>query len=87
MHAVSYVNRSVSTVLASAVEENKRKYLSAAELRHASFTPFVVSVDGSLGHGALMFLQCLADCLSSAWGKSYGHTLMWIKVRLALAVV
>ena len=38
--AASYVNRSVSTVLASAEEEKKRKYLSAAELRHASFTPF-----------------------------------------------
>ena len=34
-----------------------------------------------------MFLQRLADCLSSAWGKSYGHMLMWIKVRLAFAVV
>ena len=83
--AASYVNRSVSTVLASAEEE---KYLSAAELRHASFTPFVVSVDGALGHGALMFLQRLADCLSSAWGKSYGHVLlMCIKVRLAFAMV
>ena len=39
--AASYVNRSVSTVLASAEEEKKRKCLSAAELRHASFTPFV----------------------------------------------
>ena len=85
--ATSYVNHSVSTVLASAEEEKKRKYLSAAELRHASFTPFVVSVDGALGHGALMFLQRLADRLSSAWGKSYGHVLMWIKVRLAFAVV
>ena len=85
--AASYVNRSVSAVLASAEEEKKRKYLSAAELRHASFTPFVVSVDGALGHGALMFLQRLADRLSSAWGKSYGHVLMWIKVRLAFAVV
>ena len=55
--AASYVNRSVSTILASAEEEKKRKYLSAAELHHASFTPFVVSVDGALGHGALMFLH------------------------------
>ena len=43
--AASYVNRSVSAVLATAEEEKKRKYLSAAELHHASFTPFVVSVD------------------------------------------
>ena len=57
--AASYVNRSVSAVLASAEEEKKRKYLSAAELRHASFTPFVVSVDGALGHGALVFCSAL----------------------------
>ena len=36
----------VSTVLVSAEVEKKRKYLFIAELRHASFTPFVVSVDG-----------------------------------------
>ena len=49
--ASSYVNCSVSTVLASAEEEKKRKYLPAAELHHASFTPFVVSVDGHLVMG------------------------------------
>jgi len=85
--AASYVNRSVSAVLATAEEEKKRKYLSAAELRHASFTPFVISADGALGHEALMFLQCLAERLSCGWGKSYGHVLMWICVRLAFAVI
>ena len=42
------------------------------------FTIFVVSGDGALGPKALMFLQCLSDWLSGAWGKSYGHVLMWI---------
>jgi len=36
--AASYVNHSVSAVLATAEEEKKHKYLSAAELCHASFT-------------------------------------------------
>ena len=85
--AASYVNRSVSAVLASAEEEKKWKYLSTAELHHASFTLFVVSVDRALGHGALIFLQRLADRLSSAWGKSYGHVLMCIKVHLASSIV
>ena len=48
--ASSYVNHSVAAVLASAEEEKKRKYLSAAESRRSSFTPFIVSVDGALGH-------------------------------------
>ena len=41
--AASYVDHPVSTVLATAEEEKKRKYLPAAQLRHASFTPFIVS--------------------------------------------
>ena len=82
--AVSYVSDPVYAALAFAKE--KCKYLSAAKLHHASFTPFILSVDGALGHEALMFLQHLADQLSGAWGKSYGHVPMWIKVHLAIAV-
>ena len=47
--AASYVGRSVDAVLASAEQEKKQKYLLAAETRHASFSPFVVSVDRALG--------------------------------------
>ena len=54
--AASYVNHSVSTVLASAEEEKKWKYLSAAELRHASFTPFVVSRWGTWSWGFNVFV-------------------------------
>ena len=36
---------------------------------------------------AQLLLQRLADHLSSAWGKSYGYMLMWIKVHLAFSVV
>ena len=67
--AASYVGQSVSAVLSSDKEEKKRKYLSATELHHASFTCFVVSVDGALGHEALMLIKCLADRMSSGWGK------------------
>jgi len=83
----AYVNRSVSAVLTPAEEEKNHKYLSAAELCHASFTSFVVSVDGTLGHKALMLLQHLAERLSCGWSKSYGHVLMWIRVHLAFAVI
>ena len=40
------------TVLCSAEQEKKIKYSAAVEERRASFTPFVVSVDGVLGHDA-----------------------------------
>ena len=39
----------MSAVLSTAKEEKKCKYLSAAELCHASLTPFAVSVDEYLG--------------------------------------
>ena len=51
----TYVDHPVSAILATA-EEKKTKYLPAAQPCHASFTPFVVSIDGALGHEALMFL-------------------------------
>ena len=73
----------MDAVLASAEQEKKRKYLSAAETRHASFTPFVVSVDGALGCEASMFLKRLADKLSEKWGKSYVHVLTWLKMKLS----
>ena len=57
--AAFYVDHPVSTVLATAEEEEKRKYLPATQLCHASFTPFIVSIDGALGYEALMFLQRL----------------------------
>ena len=48
--AQAYLSRSVSAILSSAEQEKKRKYLEAVEARHASLTPFVMSVDGFLGH-------------------------------------
>ena len=48
--APPYVSCSVADVLATAEEEKKRKYRAAAEERRASFSPFVVTVDGALGH-------------------------------------
>ena len=54
------------------------------------FAPFVVSVDGALGHEALMLVQRLADRLcshSSGRRKSCSHVLVWIKVRLAFVII
>ena len=44
--AQSYTNHPVGAILSSAEHEKKNKYTAAAESRRASFTPFVVSVDG-----------------------------------------
>ena len=61
--APSYMFHSVADVLVAA-EEEKKKYLTAAEAHCASFSPFVVTVDGTFGHDAVLFLHCLAERLS-----------------------
>ena len=48
-------------MLCSAEQEKKRKYLAAVKERRATFTPFVVSVDGVLGHDAQHLIKCLCD--------------------------
>ena len=74
--ALSYFSWSVVDVLATAEEDKKRKYVTAAEARRASFSPFVVIVDGALGHEAVLFLCHLAEKLSTGWEKkSYGEIL------------
>lgn len=47
----------VSAVLASAEKEKKKKYANAALTRHASFSPFVLSVDGLLAREAHFVVQ------------------------------
>ena len=88
--ALSYVSHSVANVLTMAEEEEKkkkRKYLTAAEARRGSFSPFVVTADGALGSEAVLFLRRLAEKLSAGWEKSYGEILDWIKARLSFAVI
>ena len=48
----SYTSHTVDSVLLSAENETKNKYLDAVEARHASFTPFVTSIDGVLAREA-----------------------------------
>ena len=48
----SYTSHTVYSVLLSAENEKKKKYLDAVEARHASFTPFVTSIDGVLAREA-----------------------------------
>ena len=59
--APSYLSRSVKNVLTTAEEEKKRKYVTAAEARRGSFSPFVVTVDGALGPEAVLFLRRLVE--------------------------
>ena len=48
----------------------KKNYLDAVQVRHATFTPFVVSVDGVLGREARMFVNHLGDSIADMWKKN-----------------
>ena len=51
-------------------EQEKKKYLEAVQTRHATFSPFVVSVDGVLGRGANVLIKRLAERIAYTWEKS-----------------
>ena len=82
----SYSHRDVAAILSSAEEDNKRKYCDAAEVRRASFTPLVVSVDGVLGWEAECFIKLLAEKIAIKWKKSYPEVAGWIRARLSFAI-
>ena len=85
--APSHVQRSVAAVLASAETEKKKKYNNAAIARRASFTPFVVSVDGALGCEATNYLKHLSEYICMKWGKSYGEVMGWLRASLSFAII
>ena len=71
----------------SGEKENKRKYVQAAQACHASFSPFVLSVDGLMALEACFVVQWFARALSTKWSKSYGEVMGWVKTRLSFAIL
>ena len=85
--AQSHVQRSVDAVLASAEREKKRKYSEAAMARHASFSPFVLSVDGQMGREARVFMKRVAEKLAIKWQRSYSEVMGWVQARMSFAIL
>ena len=85
--AQSYASCTVDAVLCSAEQEKKRKYSAPVEERRASFTPFVVSVDGVLGHDAQHLMNCLCDQIAMKWEKSHSEVMGWVRARMAFAIL
>ena len=57
------------------------KYVDAVEARQATFTPFVVSVDGVLGREARMFVNHLGDSIADMWKKSHSEVMGWVRAN------
>ena len=72
----AYASRTVDAVVCSAEQEKKRSYSAAVEERRATFTAFVVSVDGVLGAKlAFAMLRVTNLCLRGSRVKKWrgGH--------------
>ena len=67
--------------------QQMQKYNNAAIARRASFTPFVVSVDGALGCEATNYLKHLSEYICMKWGKSYGEVMGWLRASLSFAII
>ena len=88
--AVALSTKSVKNTIVLLVkpkQEKKRKYSAAVEDRRASFTPFVVSVDGVLGHDAQHLMKRLCDQIAVKWEKSHSEVMGWVRARMAFAIL
>ena len=85
--AQSHAHCSVNAVLATAEKEKKRKYTQATHARHASFSPFVLTVDGLMAREAHFVVQRIARALSTKWSKSYGVVMGWVQTRMSFAIL
>ena len=56
----------------------------AVQTRHATFTPFVVSVDGVLGN---VLIKRLAEKIAFKWEKSLSEVMGWVRARMAFAIL
>ena len=77
----------MSATLSAAEREKKRKYSYAAQAWHASFSPFVVLVDGLLAQEARFTVQRFADRLSNKWSKPYSEVMGWLQTRPSFAIL
>ncbi len=85
--ATSYQTRAVKSVLRDAETSKKRKYSTACTDRRAAFTPFIVSVDGTLGSEATTFIRRLSERLSLKWSRPYSNVTHWVRTRLSFAML
>ena len=85
--APSYVSRPVTSILRTAEEEKKKKYLSACERRNATFTPLVMSVDGVFAPQTINFQKNLSERLSECWNRPQAVVTTWLRARLSIAII
>ena len=62
--------------------EKKRQYEQRVrEVKHASFTPLVLSATDGIANQATVFYKRLACCLAMKWDQPYSSTMSWLRCR------
>ena len=57
------------------------------EVKHASFTPLVLTVTGGMANEASVFYKRLASELATKWDQPYSSTLSWLRCRLTFSLL
>ena len=79
---------SLSTVYCKHELEKRRKYdQRVREVKHAIFTPLVLSTTGGMGRAVKMFYRRLASMIAEKRDMPYCNALNWIRCRLSFALL
>jgi hypothetical protein len=85
--APSYISRPVASILKSAEEEKKRKYSSACEKQHATFTPLVTSVDGVFAPQMCTFIKHLGEAIADRWNRPLTVIMGWLRSKIIISII
>ena len=87
MNQPSYLARKPSSIIKTAENDKKRKYLDACLEQYHHFTPFVVSCEGLFGKEASFFMKRLAKKLADKWNQPYSSMIGLLRTRFAVNLV
>ena len=57
------------------------------EIKHASFTPLVLSTSRGLAKEATNFYKRLTSLLADKWDQPYSQTINWLRCRISFALL
>ena len=87
VNQASYQTRKPASIIKSAENDKKNKYLEPCLEQRRRFTPFVVSCEELLGKEADTFLKRLSKKLADKWRRPYSQTVSFVKTRFAISLV
>ena len=87
-HAPSNRNSDLTTCYRRHERSKKRAYEQRVrEVKHASFTPLVLSASGGIAREATNFCKNLASKLAMKWNQSHSTTISWLRCRQTFSLL